>query len=663
MKVLIVDDMAIVRRKLCAILEDVPGVEIIGTADNGQAALAFIERDCPNVAILGMNMQEESGIEVLRRIKNKKPTPITIILATHEDREYREACLTAGAELFIDKAHGIDELFPVIRGLSEQLQALRAEVTAHECSKAILRQTTESLHETMERFHLAVSGSSDGLWDVTFLPGRPWHDPAQPVWYSTRLKEMLGYAEHELPNVLASWDAQLHPDDRARVFAAVTAYLERRTARYDIEYRLRTKQGEVRWFRARGVAIWNESGRAFRMAGALSDITDRKLLESQFLQVQKMESLGRLAGGIAHDFNNALTAILGYSQLVASQLSIEDQGYRHVEQIRRMGEHALALTQQLLAFSRRQELRPQVLDLNSVISQANDLLQRLLGAGVQLSPQLALSLSSIFADPCQVKQMLLNLVINARDAMVGAGTVTIETDEVELDDTYARSHVAVSPGRYVMLAVTDTGCGMDEQTKARIFDPFFTTKGDRGTGLGLATVYGIVKQSGGSIWVYSEPGQGTTFRIYFPCAARDGDKHGMGDSPLALQTTERTVATILVVDNDANVRCLTVEILKSLGYLVFEVKNWIEALALARTAEDPIHLLVSDVVMPMMNGREFAREMLQLRPGLRVLFMSGYSEDYVTAQGLMAPGGEFVQKPFTVHSLASKVRAILDRSD
>ncbi|MDK2742500.1 MAG: response regulator [Nitrospira sp. BO4] len=659
MKVLIADGEAIVRRKLYTILQDVPGVEVVGTADKGQEVLALIERECPNVAILDINVPEKTGIEVLRRVKGKKPAPITIILTNHVDQEHREACLTAGAELFIDKVHGLDQLRPILRGLSEQFQALRAVVLTHKESEAILRQTMERLRETMERFHLAVSGSSDGLWDVTFLPGTPWHNPAQPVWYSTHLKEMLGYAEHEWPHVLASWDTLLHADDRARVFAAITAYLERRTVRYDIEYRLRTKQGEVRWFRARGIAIWDESGRASRMAGSLSDITDRKLLESQLLQAQKIESLGRLAGGIAHDFNNVLTAILGYSQLIESQLSTEDQLYGHVKQIRKAGEHALALTQQLLAFSRRQEHRPQVLDLNSVISKANDLLQRLLGTGVQLSPRLTPSLSAIFADPCQVQQVLLNLVINARDAIGRTGTVTIETGEVELDELYARSHVAVSPGRYVMLAVTDTGCGMDEQTKSRIFEPFFTTKGDRGTGLGLATVYGSVKQSGGSIWVYSEPGQGTTFRIYFPCASQDGDKNGTGSVPLAPLTAERGTETILVVENDANVRLVAVEILKSLGYLVLEARSQIEALALVRISEDPIQLLVSDVVMPMMNGREFAREMLRLRPGLRVIFMSGYSEDYVTAQGFMDPGSEFVQKPFTVHSLANKVRAIL----
>ena len=371
MKVLIADDAAIVQRKLCTILQDVPGVEAVGTADNGQDALTFIERECPNVAILDINMPGKTGIEVLRRIKSRKPAPFTIILTNHVDREYREACLTAGAELFMDKAHGLDQLLPVIRGLGEQFQALLAEIRTHEQSKAILLQTTERLSDTMERFRLAVSGFSDGLWDVTFLPGTSWHDPAQPVWYSTHLKEMLGFAEHEFPGVLASWDAQLHPDDRGRVFAAVTAYLERRTARYDIEYRLRTMQGEVRWFRARGIAIWNESGRASRLAGLLSDITDRKLLESQLLQAQKMEALSQLAGGIAHDFSNdVLMAILGYSQLVESQLSAEDRGYRFAAEIRKAGEHALALTQQLLAFSRRQAPSPQTetspagLDLN-----------------------------------------------------------------------------------------------------------------------------------------------------------------------------------------------------------------------------------------------------------------------------------------------------------
>jgi signal transduction histidine kinase/DNA-binding NarL/FixJ family response regulator len=519
MKVVIADDAPAVRDRLSALVGEIQGIEIVGTAATASEALALVEAHQPNVAILDIRMPEESGIAVLQRIKSQKLSPIVIMLTNYDDKEYRAACLSAGAELFLDKAHGLDHLVPLIRGLSKQFHALHTEITAHKQTSAALQQTNEQLREmmqTMERWHLAVRGSTDGLWDVAFVPGKPWYDPAQPAWYSSRLREMLGFEEHEFPDVLASWDAQLHPDDRARVFAAVTAYLDRRTPQYDIEYRLLTKSGEPGWFHAHGQALWDESGHATRMAGSLNNITDRKLFETRLLQTQKMECLGQMAGDIAHDFNNVLTTIIGYNDVLLGLLSPEDQRYDFVQETRKASEYAVALTRQLLAFSRKQNHRPQVLDLNALVGNMSELLCRALGGDIELVTHLNPSLRPVFSDSNQIQQVLMNLAINARDAMSRRGTFTIETDEVELDEAFALQHESISPGPYVMLAVTDTGCGMDEETKLRIFEPFFTTKGDRGTGLGLAIVHGIIKQSGGSIWVYSEPGKGTTFQIYFP---------------------------------------------------------------------------------------------------------------------------------------------------
>ena len=527
MKVVIADDAPAVRDRLSALVGEIQGIEIVGTAATASEALALVETQQPNVAILDIRMPEEGGIAVLQRIKSQKLGPIVIMLTNYDDKEYRAACLSAGAELFLDKAHGLDHLVPLIRGLSKQFHALHTEITAHKQTSAALQQTSEQLRETMEtmeRFHLTVRGSTDGLWDVAFMPGKPWYDPAQPVWYSSRLREMLGFEEHEFPGVLASWDAQLHPDDRVRVFAAVTAYLDRRTPQYDIEYRLLTKSGEPCWFHARGQALWDQSGHATRMAGSLNNITERKLLETRLLQTQKMECLGQMTGDIAHDFNNALTTIIGYNDVLLGLLSPEDQRYDFVQETRKASEYAVALTRQLLAFSRKQNHRPQVLDLNALVRNMSELLSRSLGGDIELVTHLNPSLRPVFSDSNQIQQVLMNLAINARDAMSRRGTLTIETDEVELDEAFALQHKSISPGPYVMLAVTDTGCGMDEETKLHIFEPFFTTKGDRGTGLGLAIVHGIIKQSGGSIWVDSEPGRGTTFKIYFPRIPESGNR-------------------------------------------------------------------------------------------------------------------------------------------
>ncbi len=659
MKVVIADDASAVRDRLSALVGEIQGIEIVGTAATASEALALVETHQPNVAILDIRMPEEGGIAVLQRIKSQKFGPIVIMLTNYDEKEYRAACLSAGAELFLDKTHGLDHVVPLIRGLSKQFHALHTEIAAHKQTSAALQQTSEQLRETMERFHLAVRGSTDGLWDVAFVPGEPWHDPAQPVWYSSRLREMLGFKEHEFPNVLGSWDAQLHPDDRARVFAAVTAHLDRQTPRYDIEYRLFTKAGgEPCWFRARGQALWDESGHAIRMAGTLSDITDHKLFETRLLQTQKMECLGQLAGGIAHDFNNVLTTILGYNDVLLGLLSPEDQRYDFVRETRKASEYAVALTGQLLAFSRKQTHHPQMLDLNALIRNISELLCRSLGGHIELVTHLNPSLRPIFSDSNQIQQVLMNLAINARDAMFRRGTLTIETDEIELDEAFTLQHESVSPGPYVMLAVADTGCGMDEETKLHIFEPFFTTKGDRGTGLGLAIVYGIIKQSGGSIWVDSEPGRGTTFKIYFPRIPQGEDR--TADSLSAQKEAPRGAETILLVDNECAMRSMAKNVLESLGYTVLEAGGVGEIQEILRKYYKPIHLLVIEVAMSKMLGRELTQKVLKLLPETKVIFTASYTEACATAEGLMDPGGAFVQKPFTILSLASKIRAFLD---
>ncbi len=387
------------------------------------------------------------------------------------------------------------------------------------------------------------------------------------------------------------------------------------------------------------------------------DLTEQHTLEEQLRQSQRMEAIGQLAGGIAHDFNNLLTAIIGYGELALAGLAPDTPQRQHVEEMKRAGERASDLTRQLLAFSRRQVLQPKALDLNSVVTGIEPMLTRLLGEDVTLVADLDPKLGATRADPGQIEQVLVNLAINARDAMPRGGRLLVETANVELDDEFAATHVGATPGAHAMLSVTDEGEGMDRETLDRIFEPFFTTKPPgRGTGLGLSTVYGIVKQSGGSIWARSEPGRGSTFDVYLPRTPEEPD-----DTPDRAPAADASGSeTILLVEDDDVVRSLTAEMLDTAGYTVLAAPDATEAERLAAAHEGPIDLLVSDVVMPGLSGPELAERMVAIRPGLRVLFTSGYTEHAVTGYGELRPDVGFLEKPFTAAALRRKVRDLLD---
>ena len=402
----------------------------------------------------------------------------------------------------------------------------------------------------------------------------------------------------------------------------------------------------------------NAEGKVYAICAIATDITERKSLEAQLRQSQKMEAIGQLAGGIAHDFNNLLTVINGYSELVLLSLPVEHPHCATFEQIRQAGEKASRLIRQLMAFSRQQVLQPKVLDLNAVVANIDTMLQRVIGEDIDLLTILSPGLASVKADPGQIEQVLMNLVLNARDAMPNGGRLTIETADVVLDTDYARTHVAVNPGRYVMLAVSDNGCGMDAETQARIFEPFFTTKDlGKGTGLGLSTVYGIVKQSGGNIGVYSEPGRGTTFRIYLPRIRKAPETV---EPEEAREPLPRGSETILLVEDEAGVRTLAKTILQIQGYTVLDAAQGKDAFLLSGQHEGLIHLMVTDMVMPEMNGREVADRLKPLRPNMKVLFMSGFTDKAMVHNGELDPGIAFLQKPFTPQTLARKVREVLD---
>ena len=392
---------------------------------------------------------------------------------------------------------------------------------------------------------------------------------------------------------------------------------------------------------------------------AANDITERRVLEAQLRQAQKMEAIGRLAGGVAHDFNNLLTIITSYADLLLEDLAVGDSRRDDVEEIRKAAAGAAGLTGQLLAFSRRQVIEPRVLNLNTVVSTADKMLKRLIGEDVELVTVLAPDVGSIKADAGQLEQVIMNLAVNARDAMPQGGKLTIETANVEMDEAYVRGHAAARAGSCVLLAVSDTGVGMNEQTQARIFEPFFTTKEQgKGTGLGLATVYGIVKQADGFIWVYSELDHGTTFKIYLP---RIDEPAQGAPARAAVGAPPRGAETVLVVEDGAAVRTVTRQILVRQGYAVLEAPDPETALRLAAGHQGPIHLLVTDVVMPKMNGRALADRLTALYGDVKVLFVSGYTDDAIVRHGVLEPGIMFLQKPFTPDALARKVREVLDR--
>jgi PAS domain S-box-containing protein len=389
------------------------------------------------------------------------------------------------------------------------------------------------------------------------------------------------------------------------------------------------------------------------------DITDRKQLEEQLRQAQKMEAVGRLAGGIAHDFNNLLMVIQGYADLLTERLADGDPLRRNAEQIQTASQRATSLTRQLLAFSRKQMLAPKVLNVQSVVAEMEKILRRLIGEDIQLETSSAPDLGLIKADRSQIEQVILNLAVNARDAMPEGGRLTIETANVELDKAAAHPPAVLSPGKYVMLAVTDNGCGMDAETQAHIFEPFFTTKEKgKGTGLGLATVYGIVKQSGGYVWVYSEPGRGTSFKVYLPRIEEEPAARGR-DGTTDARALPRGSETVLLVEDEKGVRELAREYLELVGYTVIEAEDGHTALELAAMHVGPIQLLMTDVVMPGISGRELAGRVKAIRPDIKILFMSGYTDQAVVHHGILDTDAALLQKPFTMAALAAKLREIL----
>jgi two-component system, cell cycle sensor histidine kinase and response regulator CckA len=475
------------------------------------------------------------------------------------------------------------------------------------------------------------------------------------LYVSPQIETITGYTPEEWLAESRNWTRHVPQEDHEVIRAAEAGCV--RGEKFQADYRIVRKDGSIIWVSDTAVVVSGSDSHPV-MEGIIVDITERKALENQLQQSRRMEAVGRLAGGIAHDFNNLLTIIKGYAELALQRSGTSPEIRADVLQVENAAERASALVRQLLAFSRKQVLQPKIIDLNSIVLGLEKLLGRLLGENIEMVTRCAGNAANVKADPAQVEQVLMNLVVNARDAMPKGGRLTVETDNVNLDSTYARDHVAVKPGPYVMLAVSDTGVGMSPETVAHIFEPFYTTKeSGQGTGLGLSTVYGIVKQSGGYIWVYSEPGKGSTFKVYLPYVAPPADaKHEIVKVPAARKGTE----TVLLVEDEEAVRELTGMILKANGYVVLPAPSALEAEHFAANHGGEIHLLLTDIMMPGTSGRELARRIIARHPRIRVLYMSGYTDNVLAQGGVLEEGVSFLQKPFTPAALAQKVRDVLD---
>jgi len=610
-------------------------VEIAASYDE---ALAAFDRDRFDLAFFDYWLGAKDGLSLLREIRQRGIETPVVVLTSRCAEEVAVESMKAGAADYLSKAQLSAEALG--RAIRHAL-ALSAEERQR-------RQAEAAVRRSEERFRALVEHSSDAL---ILLDGA-----GRVTYVSASSQRHLGWTAADMLG--RSIFDFLHADDRELAGARIADAVQRPGATITQELRFQHADGTWHHMECVGVNRLNEPSVGAIVINA-RDVTERRRLEDQLRQAQKMEAVGRLAGGVAHDFNNLLTAILGYCNLMLDEIPAEDPLRQDLEEIRQAGDRAAALTRQLLAFSRRQMLQPQIIDLNTLVRQMEKMLRRLIGEDIELVTPLGPDLKQVKVDPASIEQVLVNLAVNARDAMPLGGRLTIETAMVDLDDAYAERHVTVIPGCYVMLAVSDTGQGMDAATRARIFEPFFTTKEQgKGIGLGLATVYGIVKQSGGYIWVYSEPGHGTVFKVYLPpsdvaaSAVRPVE-------PASESEKHRGWETVLLVEDEDAVRALAREVLRRQGYVVLEARHGLDALRVAERHQDPIHLLVTDVVMPHMSGRDLARRLADARPNMKLLFISGYTDHAVVHRDL-TPGSAFLQKPFTPENFAQKVRSVLD---
>ncbi len=611
--------------------------------DNRDEFNAALEQAQWDVVIADYSLPQFSGTEALALMKECGfDLPFLIISGTIGEETAVEV-MKAGAHDYLMKDN-----------LKRLVPAIEREVRDAEIRRQ-RRDSQEALRKSKQQYEALVNTLDGIVWEAEA-------DTYRLTFISSQVGRLLGYSPESCVQDADFFSHTIHEDDFDWVMCFCSqAVKENRD--HQLEYRMIKANGSIVWMRD-NIAIIREGDKTM-LRGILTDITDRKeaeealkQTEEQLRHAQKMEAVGRMAGGIAHDFNNLLTAIIGYAEVALNQLNTGDPVRHYNEEIRKAGSRAAELTAQLLAFSRKQVRQPRPIDLNQALTSMEDMLRRLIGKNIELALNLPPDLGTVKADPGQIEQVIVNLTVNARDAMPNGGRLTIETANVELDQAYAAVHLGVSAGHYVLLSVSDTGCGMEADVLPHIFEPFYTTKPHgQGTGLGLAIVYGIVKQNNGDIAVVSEPQQGTTFTFHFPCADEPAEELRPPSGPLVqLHGTE----TILLVEDDESIRNLTQEMLCSSGYAVLEAANAGEALLICERHSEPIQLLLTDVIMPQMYGYELAQRLSPMRPEMKILFMSGYTGNPTVERQSLPTGAAFIQKPFTPLTLAQKVREVLN---
>ncbi|MBN2425919.1 MAG: response regulator [Calditrichaceae bacterium] len=670
MKILIVDDKEENIYLLNSLFSG-NGFEVIN-AHNGKEALDLLSEHQCDIIISDILMPVMDGFELCRQIKSNsklKNIPFVFYTATYTDKKDEEFALSLGASLFITKPQEPDVFLKKIRRLMEDVSKgniITRKPIIHK-EKDVFKLYNERLIKKIEKKMLelekereerneiekqnqilaqAVKSISECVCVTDMKDRFIFVNEAFEKTYGYTLKELYGKpaAIVRSPNNPKEYVKNIYKDTLAEGWRGELNQLKKEGTEFPVY--LSTSK------------VQNEKGQTIALIGVANDITERKKLEEQYRQAQKMEAVGRLAGGIAHDFNNILTVINGYTELMRMRLDEKDPIFTNLGEVKKAGKRAEILTRQLLAFSRKQVLQPVVLDLNSVIHGLEKMLLRLITENIEMITLLEPVVGKIKADPGQIEQVIMNLVINARDAMPKGGKLTIETKNVTYRDPFVWEETRIEPGEYVMLAIRDTGLGMNEETLEHIFEPFFTTKKEgEGTGLGLSMVYGIVKQSDGFIKVDSEPGKGSVFRLYFPCTKGPVTKFKKTEiSSDLLKGSE----TILITEDEDDVRHFASEVLRMHGYNVLEASNGGMALLKCENYKSRIHLLITDVVMPEMSGSELIARLKSLHREMKVLYMSGYTDDAVIKHGIPEKKVNFLQKPFSPYALLEKVRKVLD---
>jgi PAS domain S-box-containing protein len=663
-KILAVDDKKDNLTALSALLNAlIPGCSVI-TAQSGAEGLEKAKTESPDTILLDIKMPEMDGYEVCNRLKDDETTkhiPVIMISAIKTESEDLVKGLETGADAYLSKP--IDE-YVLIAQVKTALRIKKAEdhlrgqknlleSTVQERTAELLRTNEQLKHEINNRinaekqYRMLIETMNDGLFlmDENFLI----------TFANKRLFEILGYPKDK---IIGTSMYHFLDVSNQRIFDKQME-LHKKDSHAVYELTFIRKDGQKIPVIVSPSAIIDADGQFKGSLGVITDISKIKQLEAQLAQAQKMEAIGTLAGGIAHDFNNILTTIIGNAELALMDVIKDESLRKEIEEIKKAGKRAASLTHQLLAFSRKQMIKPEILDINELLTDIEKMLGRLIGENIELLTIPEPELWQVEIDPGQMEQVIMNLAVNARDAMPKGGKLTIETANADLNKNYFREHgiKEEKPGHYVMLTVSDTGSGMDKETRGHIFEPFFTTKEvGKGTGLGLSTVYGIVKQNNGFVWVYSEPEQGSNFKVYLPKVKGDAEPKEKEQSPVEdLGGSE----TVLIVEDNDSLRNFAQKILHIYGYRTLNAENGEDALRVCKEHDGQIDLMITDVVMPKMGGREAAERLQPLYPQMKVIYMSGYTDDAIVHHGVLEPGLNFLEKPFTPEGLGKKVRKAL----